>query len=202
VLGRRSGSTEDVLAGDELVRVDSPVAAFLVGRREPWLTTVMRLFTELGGVRVVVPLLLTVGLLARWRSLSWRLIVLLVLAATGAVLASTSIKLIVARPRPDANALVNALGYGFPSGHSTQAAALAVGALVGISRVYLGVHEPTDVLGDWALGSLWTCGVLTAMRLVEHRGTGPGVAMRQESGGTGCVEGAAKWQDSAGRRGG
>lgn len=220
--------TEDVLAGDELVRLDGPVASFLIGRREPWLTSVMRLLTELGGVRVVVPLLLTVGLLARWRSSTWRPLVLLVTAAVGAVLASTSIKLIVARPRPEADALVNALGYGFPSGHSTQAAAawlavavvlgtltrraalrtaigaaaLAVVALVGVSRVYLGVHEPTDVLGGWALGALWTSAVLTAMRLVDQR-VGPtrGHATAERVGEP-CVEGAEERQDVAGRRGG
>lgn len=196
--------TEDVLEDDRIVRVDGPVAGFLVGRREPGLTTVMRLVTELGGVRVVVPLLFAVGLLARWRSSSWHPSVLLILAAVGAVAASTTIKLIVSRPRPDGDALVEALGYGFPSGHSTQAAAawlgmavvlgsltrsagvraaigavaLVVVAMVGVSRVYLGVHEPTDVLGGWALGALWTCAVRTAMRLVEHRGAGR--ALRQD----------------------
>lgn len=195
LLGAAFGSvTEDVLAGEEIVRVDGPVTRFLIDHREPWLTTAMRLITELGGVRVVVPLLLTVGLLARRRQGSWRPLVLLALAGSGALLASTSVKLLVARPRPGTDALVHALGYGFPSGHSTQAAAawlavavvlgsmtsrvaarvsagavaLAVIGLVGVSRVYLGVHQTTDVLGGWALGALWLCAVLTAMRLLEH----------------------------------
>ncbi len=187
--------TEDVLAGNEIVRIDSPVSRFLIDHREPWLTSAMRLITALGGIHVLVPLLLAVGLLARWRQSSWRPLVLLALTTTGAVVASASIKLLIARPRPTADSLVGALGYGFPSGHSTQAAAawlavalvlgsmtrstaarvtlgsaaLSVVVLVGVSRIYLGVHEPTDVLGGWALGALWLCAVLTALHLLQHR---------------------------------
>jgi undecaprenyl-diphosphatase len=109
---------------------------------------------------------------------------------------STLIKLIVARPRPPAFlALVDAAGYSFPSGHSTAAAAgwlslalafaarapgrgrtvvlvgtaMVIAGLVGLSRVYLGVHQPTDVLGGWCLGALWVVAVLVAFRLLKSR---------------------------------
>jgi undecaprenyl-diphosphatase len=113
----------------------------------------------------------------------------------GATLTSTVIKLLVARPRPTSGALVRALGYGFPSGHSTAAAAgwfavaavlgwlarsltvqvsvlataLLVAVLVGVSRVYLGVHAPTDILAGWAVGGLWVTGVLTVTYLLTLR---------------------------------
>jgi membrane-associated phospholipid phosphatase len=184
--------TEDVVAGDQLVEADGPIEAYLIDRRTAALTVAMRVFTSLGSVFVVVPLLLAVGLLAHRARGSWRPLGFLAVTVGGAVLCSTLIKILVARPRPVTGALVHALGYGFPSGHSTTAAAAwfssavvlgsltrsavrhvvlgvvagVVVLLVGMSRVYLGVHAPTDVLGGWALGALWVAGTLLAPRVL------------------------------------
>lgn len=67
LLGAGFGAvTEDVLAGEELVRVDSPVSRFLLEHREAWLTTFMEVVTRLGSAVVLVPVLITLGLIARW----------------------------------------------------------------------------------------------------------------------------------------
>jgi membrane-associated phospholipid phosphatase len=187
--------TEDVLDGGELVRVDNPVSRYLIEHRTDWLTPVMRTVTEAGSALVVVPLVLAVGLLARRMRGSWRPLAFHALIVIGATLTSTVIKVVVARPRPNAAALVHALGYAFPSGHSTTAAAawltaavlvgtwtpstalrltlgtvaVVVVVLVGVSRIYLGVHAPTDVLAGWALGTAWLIGTLTTGRLLWSR---------------------------------
>jgi membrane-associated phospholipid phosphatase len=108
-----------------------------------------------------------------------------------------ALKQAVARPRPPlSGALAAADGYAFPSGHAATAAAafgvlaflcagpvrawaarVAIWAgaamlatLVGISRIYLGVHWTTDVLGGWAFGVLWLAVVVTASAIVTRRG--------------------------------
>ena len=192
------GVTEDVLRRNELVGLDAPVAQFFTQHREPWLTTTMEAITWLGSAWVLAPVVLALGL-GLWRRLgSRRPLMFLVLALGGSTLLAQLIKLLVARPRPDAG-LVRALGYSFPSGHSTASAAgwlavalvlfvvvtswgarvaLVTGAvvialLVGVSRVYLGVHEPTDVLGGWALGVMWVAATTAAMDVYGERSPAP-----------------------------
>jgi undecaprenyl-diphosphatase len=161
-----------------------------------WVEELGRDMTALGGVGVLTLLTLSVaGFLLLHRK---KRTALLVIAAVGiGVLMSTMMKIGFDRPRPD---LVphQTVVYtaSFPSGHSMLSAVtyLTLGALlarihrlrrvkiyllglalmitmaVGVSRIYLGVHWPTDVLGGWALGSSWAllCW-LVALRL-QRRG--------------------------------
>ncbi len=146
-----------------------------------WFEELFRDFTALGGAGVLVLVTLAAaGFLALERKFAS--VVLLLVAVGGGVLLVTLLKLGFDRPRPDLVAHgVDSYLASFPSGHSKLSAvtyltlggllarryqragvraylillAMVLTFIVGISRVYLGVHWPTDVLAGWAAGGAW-----------------------------------------------
>jgi membrane-associated phospholipid phosphatase len=186
---------QDVLAHDELELVDRPVAVFFVGHREAWLTHLLQDLTNLGSVRVLLPLIVVVGVGWWLRRRTWRPLGLLAAAYVGADLAFNAVKELVHRPRPPAGILLKPVaGPSFPSGHATQAvavygmlaaltaaatprwsrkvaawaAAVVVVGTVAVSRLYLGTHWLTDVLGGLALGAAWLFALLTSVRTIDQ----------------------------------
>lgn len=146
-----------------------------------WFEEMIRDYTSLGGTGVLILMVTAVScylfMLKRYKNLA-----ILLTAVLGGVILSFLLKDIFGRPRPDlvvdTSEITNA---SFPSGHSLLAAAtyLTLGALmaqiqprfrlkaftmllaiflmvlVGFSRVYLGVHWPSDVLAGWTIGAVW-----------------------------------------------
>lgn len=162
-----------------------------------WLAEVGRDITALGGVAVLTLLTLLVATFMALRRL-WHAAWLLLAAVGSGILVSTVLKAAFERPRPD---LVPHGSYvstaSFPSGHSMMAAVvyLTLGALlarvepdrrvkafvltaavllallVGVSRVYLGVHWPTDVLAGWTVGAGWALLLWLVARALQRRGS-------------------------------
>lgn len=161
-----------------------------------WVEELGRDFTALGGMGVLVMMsLAVVGYLLIEGKRHAALFV--VVAVVGGLLISTLLKEGFDRPRPD---LVphGSIVYtaSFPSGHSMLAAVvyLTLGALlarvhaglalkayfllvaagltflVGVSRVYLGVHWPTDVLAGWAGGAAWAILCWTVALQLQRKG--------------------------------
>lgn len=150
-------------------------------RGPEWLPGAMRDLTALGSAPVLLLLVIAVaGALAARRQ--YLAIVLLLAASAGGELLNELLKYLFARPRPDpAFHLTEVRSLSFPSGHAmlsaiiylTLAAFLArlvrshdlklyvvglaflLSLVVGVTRVYLGVHYPSDVLAGWAAGLAW-----------------------------------------------
>jgi undecaprenyl-diphosphatase len=170
----------EVLRG-EAFRFDSFVRDRVHSWASPALTYAMQVVTQLGAPRFLIALSLVLIL---WLANTGRkrAAILLVVAAVGAEALDELLKLVFHRPRPEAyfgDPLPSS--YSFPSGHAvssccfygvlaailtapmrSRAAKIAVwtaaalmAALIGLSRVYLGVHYPSDVVAGYAVAVVW-----------------------------------------------
>ncbi|WP_019948928.1 phosphatase PAP2 family protein [Hymenobacter aerophilus] len=156
---------------------DQPILEWLHARQSPGLDQLALAFTQAGGTTIMSLVSLGIGGLLLWRGRG-AAVWFFALSVGGAMALNVAAKLLFGRPRP---ALWESIApekfYSFPSGHAMGSAALAaalaflvwhtrwrwpvviVGTLfalgVGLSRMYLGVHFPSDVLAGWFCSVGW-----------------------------------------------
>jgi undecaprenyl-diphosphatase len=165
-----------------LGRFDLDVVKWFVDLRSDGLTTVMKAVGALSGTPAVIVVSLCLAVLALAVTSSWRPVVFVAVAVLGEVFLYFVIGLVVGRIRPDVADLTSGLptGASWPSGHAAAAAALygAVAAvvlaysrarwrravlvlplllppLIGVTRIYVAAHHPTDVVAGLLLGGVW-----------------------------------------------
>lgn len=159
-----------------------------------WVTEAVRDVTALGSFTILtlVVLIATIYLLLIKKPVT---ALLLVVGVIGGALVSEWLKDIFARPRPEYSTIAAEMSASFPSGHSmlsaityltiaallarvTESAALKgffigvaviLSVLVGITRVAMGVHFPSDVLAGWALGAAWAIGWAAIAWTISNR---------------------------------
>jgi len=182
------GSIAEGVRNQEVFALDTWATPFLHGIASPGLDALMNFLTDLGSILVIPPLfvLVAVWLLSRRRV---RACVFLGVASLGSLVLQGTMKLFFARPRPVLPWAHVLPDYSFPSGHTMNGvvfygalalilwsifgrrlglAAVAVATVValgvGISRIYLGYHYLTDVVGGILAGLAWLVVVGVAFR--------------------------------------
>jgi len=167
--------------------LDRSLAEVLYAGGNPALVIVARIFTAIGEPTVLVVGGFLVAGFLWWRKQRRLALALMLVILVGRGLSEVQ-KYWIARARPDVEPhLVVVKTSSFPSGHATSsmivfltlalalapprwrvtaaAAAVLLSLLIGTSRVMLGVHWPSDVIGGWAFGMLW---VLLTLRRAER----------------------------------
>ena len=161
-----------------------------------WLREAARDLTSLGSTIVLgIITFAVVGylFLIRKPAVAW----LMLIAVLGGIALNNLLKFAFARPRPDfVTHAARVFTTSFPSGHATLSAItyLTIGTLlartqpsftislyfmslatfltmlIGMSRIYLGVHYPTDILGGWCIGGAWAMGCWVLMAWLQNAG--------------------------------
>ncbi|SFB14500.1 undecaprenyl-diphosphatase [Cohnella sp. OV330] len=174
---------------------DRSIIRFVQGFESPALSHVMKFFTAIGvgfpvtAIAVVIVLFLFFVLKHR------RELILFVFVLGGSQLLNVVLKLAFHRERPDIHRIIQVAGYSFPSGHSMGAFSLygvsayllwkhiparwgrailiAAGAAlvsaIGVSRIYLGVHYPSDVIGGYLASGFWLASSIRVYRKYDKR---------------------------------
>ncbi|MBO0999923.1 phosphatase PAP2 family protein [Bacillus sp. SD075] len=169
------------ISANEYLKFDEVVIPLVQGWESPLLTVIMKFFTYIGSTGSLIILSLVI-LFFLYRVLKHRLeLVLFTAVMVGSPLLNLMVKLFFQRARPDLHRLIEIGGYSFPSGHAMNAFSL-YGILtfllwrhiktrwarislilfsmmmilsIGMSRIYLGVHYPSDILAGYLAGGCW-----------------------------------------------
>ena len=198
---------EEVLDNATVVRLDVATLDWMAAHTSPLGLRVFTFITHLGDIAVI--LIAVAGALALWHQRHRLVLVCWLSAFFGGVLVNRLLKLLIHRSRPIR--VVHESTFSFPSGHA-MAATIGYGMLayvmatywrprglkrrylylsatilalaVGVSRIYLGVHFPTDVIGGFAAGTAWLAICVTGTRIArETPAATPGARDEERAGG-------------------
>lgn len=170
-----------LVSDKKIAHFDTAIISFIQGLESPALTNIMKFFTFIGGGIPVVVVTIIILLVLYKILYHRRELILFTWVVIGSALLNEMLKLVFHRARPTLHRIVDANGFSFPSGHSMAAFSLygilafllwrhlsttlgrgtlivfssVMTLMIGISRIYLGVHFPSDVLGGFLASGCW-----------------------------------------------
>ena len=172
---------------------DTTILLWLHQRSNSIIDNLMLNITKLGNPEFVVVLITTSLILLLWQKRAWSAKIL-VLTCLGGLILNQGLKLFFAKPRPQLwNPLIVEHSYSFPSGHALGSSvvygflavllashyprysigiysvAVVIVGSIGLSRLFLGVHYPTDIIAGYAVGLLWLITCVGILRMGGNR---------------------------------
>ncbi len=160
---------------------DRSIIDAVQGLEAPWLTTIMHTFSFIGSTKVVMLLIIAVTALLLWKFHVRSQAYFFFFAMIGTGILNQTLKFIFKRARPEFHRLAEVGGYSFPSGHTMMGFslyalfayllwchikstagrvalvlfAIFMFGMIAVSRIYLGVHYPSDILGGMVASAFW-----------------------------------------------
>jgi undecaprenyl-diphosphatase len=160
---------------------DKSIIDVIQGWEAPWLTSIMLAFTFIGSTKIVMVITIAGTILLLWRFGARSRAYFFFFAMYGTIILFHALKSVFKRDRPEIHRIAEAGGYSFPSGHAMMAFSLyalftyflwrhvqsTVGriallafaifmvVMISSSRIYLGVHYPSDIIGGIFASAFW-----------------------------------------------
>ncbi|MBP3964791.1 phosphatase PAP2 family protein [Paenibacillus lignilyticus] len=170
-----------LVSRDKLKQFDETIISAVQGQENDTLTSIAKVFNKIGSTSTMIPLVLIIAVLFFFVFKHRKELVLLLGGMLGSTLLNELLKPIYKRARPDIHRLVEQQGFSYPSGNAMAAltfyclityllwrhihrrswriALLCFSAamilIMGVSRIYLGVHYPSDILAGFWLSACW-----------------------------------------------
>jgi undecaprenyl-diphosphatase len=185
-----------LISDHKIIRFDSFVITTIQGLESPLLTSIMKFFTFIGSAPFVIILSLFL-LFFLYKVLHHRLeLILLSAAILGSAALNGILKNFFHRVRPDLHRLIEVSGYSFPSGHAMNAFtvygmisfllwrhipskwgrslliffSVIMILAIGTSRIYLGVHYPSDIIGGYFASGFWLATAIWFFQFYREKG--------------------------------
>ena len=183
--------------GQKLIQFDQVLISAIQSFESPTLTLVMKFFTQIGSFSSMFVIILFVSLFLYF-VLKHRIeLILFIFVVAGTPMINQALKQFFHRARPDLHRLIEIGGYSFPSGHAMNAFAvygiitfllwrhisshlgrtililISSGFIfmIGTSRIYLGVHYPSDIIGGYFASGFWLSSAIWFFQRYKERRT-------------------------------
>jgi undecaprenyl-diphosphatase len=184
-----------LISDQKIIIFDRTVIGIVQGYESPFLTTVMKFFTWIGSAPIVIVLSLFL-LFFLYKILHHRFeLILFIAAISGSAILNGILKHVFQRVRPDLHRLIDIEGYSFPSGHAMNAftvysiisfllwrhitnrggriiliiVSMVMILAIGISRIYLGVHYPSDIIGGYFASGFWVTSAILFYQYFQEK---------------------------------
>lgn len=183
------------LAGEiienEPIGLDLTILHFIHSHSTPFFDHFFLFFTTLGNVEYLLPIAVLIFIYLLYKKQRLNALILL-FSVGGAAVSNVILKAIFHRDRPAFwHSLISETGYSFPSGHAMLSSALVlclvamlwktkyrfasiigggfVILVIGLSRLYMGVHYPTDIIAGWSVSAVWVMIVVIIAKSASYK---------------------------------
>jgi undecaprenyl-diphosphatase len=183
----------NTLNSDLISKYDAAITKYVISFRSPNLNNILQFITNLGDIYGYIVVTSICSLLFYFKFKNWRYVVQLVFVIIVSGLSNLALKEVINRARPTAEHLVSVQTLSYPSGHAMSATAFygfliylcyflkinkwLKGSLIflcsflivsiGISRIYLGVHFPSDIAGGIIAGTIWLMFCVLILNIID-----------------------------------